>query len=107
MLWEKEKNEYCGLQLAILSQEKGFKSFRIYGYTDKIGNIPNHGMDSDRGKNTNRPKKKNSGKSAGKEEQHRTLENFKWLSSHVWFIMCVLGTTDGFEQCFVSNILED
>lgn len=60
-----------------MSLEKGFKSFRIYGYPDKIGNIPNHGMDIDGGKNMNRAKKKNSGKSAGKEEQHRTLENFK------------------------------
>lgn len=62
--------------MAVLSQEKGFKSFRIYGYTDKIGNIPNHGLDIDGGKNMNRAKKKNSGKSAGKEKQHRTLENF-------------------------------
>lgn len=62
--------------MVILSQEKGFKSFRIYGYTDKIGNIPNHGLDIDGGKNTNRAKKKDSRKSAGKEEQYRTLENF-------------------------------
>lgn len=60
--------------MAILSQEKGFKSFRIYGYTDKMEIFQIMGLILMVGKHEQN-KEKNSGKSAGKEEQYRTLEN--------------------------------